>query len=1015
MIQSSQRNVGNPISTRNFLTKAAETINRQSTAILGNASWGIPFVPTFVNKNFNDDNQNDILQSFETNFGSFSKNHVEFQGNILPYIAGYSVLERGGQLNYMRLAGLDLPDFPHLKPGFLLDASYSLYLMTFQFKTKEINKNFFNFENATDIPKQYYQAIILAKNCQLSISALDNNQLSLNIFGADNETQAISADVSQKELQDKIFFAQSSNKPPRNITFDFNINSDFYWKDVLNTNIHRLNDFRYAIIHYDDIFNKINYEHTQIDNATVSLNLLSNNFKNFQEACQSATTPWFVSQGFYNNQQIDDRLSDGVNLKDRVVKLFKIHAISPGKTGNNYVIKIIPNSLTESNGWAQFHLHLLDKNTERVIRQFDNLDLNPKSSNFIGRVIGTQQIYFDTQLNRVVSSFNDYISQNPWIRVELSDDVLNMTIPEESIPTGFLGHNQIKNNLIPNLNILNKNYVTSPQFDNITSENFEFVNLLTTHAWGDNLKNIEIKKVIVNKINYKATSADILKGRKSNAELAVLEYTHKLLHLNRGINQHEYLNKFFYNNYNVDNYDDMFHLEKILLLNKHDDIKTIQYWQLARYFHSGQNLLTVKDLDEKFWSEQFENNGGLEKIFYYFTINKKGFITDNVDTISEVKRFSNINILSFNVEMTGGWDGLNLLDLDEYCINDKGLVKSQYLQELYKLGLSVIFEEVNCISDFIYLPEIFQSNVIEKAVNLAADNSKTILLLDQPFYDLNNNITYSRDYLKLDAGQNDIEFKWSDQKYVYINQNLGYDFNQTMTNWNQNYNQLSNITSFGNYMIMRLLSGIDKKINVSGKEQNLIIPAGLFALNALVIFDSVSANRKMNPIYNINISDLGDLTVIDVLDNSFNGSSLIKEKNTQLINNLNINCLYSDIKNQQTVYSFYSDKTHQFSNGNNSILSKLNVRNTLNNIKKTIKWASYSQLFSKIDSPENVTNRLNLIYTTILNNYLKNRLITNFKVKLDTTTTSKEDLLIGLVRGSIYIQFNNQEIAQVNV
>jgi len=288
-------------------------------------------------------------------------------------------------------------------------------------------------------------------------------------------------------------------------------------------------------------------------------------------------------------------------------------------------------------------------------------------------------------------------------------------------------------------------------------------------------------------------------------------------------------------------------------------------------------------------------------------------------------------------------------------------------------------------------------------------------LLDQPFYNNSNNIVYGRDFLKLDAGESELQYTWSNQKYIYLNQTLNFNNNNTINNWNQNYNQISNITSFGNYALFKLLSGIEKRINILGPEQTIITPAGLLALSALTSFDNIALKRQMNPIHNININGLGDLTIFDVLESFVNHDDLTREKYVALINNLNINVLYADRKNSQTTYTFYSDKTHQFSNSNNSILSKLNVRNTLNHIKKTIKWASYSQLFSKIDNIQNVTNRLNLIYSIILTNYQNIGLITNFKIMLDNKNTSNEDLLIGLVRGSIYVQFNNQEIAQVNV
>ena len=99
--------------------------------------------------------------------------------------------------------------------------------------------------------------------------------------------------------------------------------------------------FGYAILNYSDVFNKINFEQFDTRDITVNLTLLNdNNLKKFNEPYHIAHTPWFVSQGFYTKEQNKDRLSNGLHLKDRVLKLFKIHSINPGKLSNNIIIKI---------------------------------------------------------------------------------------------------------------------------------------------------------------------------------------------------------------------------------------------------------------------------------------------------------------------------------------------------------------------------------------------------------------------------------------------------------------------------------------------------------------------------------------------------------------------------------------------------------------------------------------------------------------------------------------------------
>ena len=191
------------------------------------------------------------------------------------------------------------------------------------------------------------------------------------------------------------------------------------------------------------------------------------------------------------------------------------------------------------------------------------------------------------------------------------------------------------------------------------------------------------------------------------------------------------------------------------------------------------------------------------------------------------------------------------------------------------------------------------------------------------------------------------------------------------------------------------------------------MPVGLLALNALVNQD---LNRKlMNPIHNLTINSLGEFQVYSIIENSLDHYHPNLLENLQLINNLNINLIHTSIKNGELVYSFLSDKTSYFDSGNNNVLTKINARNTLNDIKKKIKLASYLFLFESITSKANISNRISLAYSLILSQYVNNGLIKNFKIKLDESTTSDEDLLMGLIRGAIYLEFNNQEIVQIPV
>ena len=82
----------------------------------------------------------------------------------------------------------------------------------------------------------------------------------------------------------------------------------------------------------------------------------------------------------------------------------------------------------------------------RILQQFINLSLDPGSNRFIGKVIGDKYYYFDRNKNRILSK-GDYELKSKYIRVEISNDILNKSIDTSLIPWGFDSLLDISNNV----------------------------------------------------------------------------------------------------------------------------------------------------------------------------------------------------------------------------------------------------------------------------------------------------------------------------------------------------------------------------------------------------------------------------------------------------------------------------------------------------------------------------------------------------------------------------------------
>ena len=153
--------------------------------------------------------------------------------------------------------------------------------------------------------------------------------------------------------------------------------------------------------------------------ATSSLSILTQ--------YDNATTPWIRSQPI-----------GGVKHD-----LFKVHTLSDG-TGANTEVKVsiigISPSLDPDSDFGTFTLAVRDFNdtdtSTNVLEQYDNLNLDPNSPNFIARRIGNSVPTYVSGTGETYYE-GDYPNVSKYIRIEMSDSV----IPENAVPYGFAALN----------------------------------------------------------------------------------------------------------------------------------------------------------------------------------------------------------------------------------------------------------------------------------------------------------------------------------------------------------------------------------------------------------------------------------------------------------------------------------------------------------------------------------------------------------------------------------------------
>lgn len=149
-------------------------------------------------------------------------------------------------------------------------------------------------------------------------------------------------------------------------------------------------------------------------------------------ALTNASTPWIISQ----------QISPWNGGAATRFNLFKIHTMNDGTNTNTaYKIEISNVKLAGTvagQDWGSFTLTVrkysdTDKKVS-ILQQFNNLNLDPDSSNYIARRIGDRYNYID--FNGKILEFGDYANNSKYIRIEMN----TIPWPVSAVPYGFAAY-----------------------------------------------------------------------------------------------------------------------------------------------------------------------------------------------------------------------------------------------------------------------------------------------------------------------------------------------------------------------------------------------------------------------------------------------------------------------------------------------------------------------------------------------------------------------------------------------
>ena len=123
--------------------------------------------------------------------------------------------------------------------------------------------------------------------------------------------------------------------------------------------------------------------------------------------------------------------------------------------------------------------------------------------------------------------------------------------------------------------------------------------------------------------------------------------------------------------------------------------------------------------------------------------------------------------------------------------------------------------------------------------------------------------------------------------------------------------------------------------------------------------------------------------------------------NRELLNELydvDINPIYEPAGRQGEVYAFGQKTLLQ----EQSALDRINVRRLLIDIRRKVKKIGEQLLFEP--NRESTLERFSALVEPIMSNVQKRRGVVRYKVQIDTTTTTQNDIENNTIRGKIYLQ-----------
>lgn len=447
--------------------------------------------------------------------------------------------------------------------------------------------------------------------------------------------------------------------------------------------------------------------------------LYAPNYEGFEDRFATAKTPWFISQKFGGKPQ----------------NLFQVYSLSDGVEPNEKVkisIENIQPSTSDTNLFGTFDLivrELTDNDNKKVVlEQWRALSLDPNSPRFIANMIGDTRVFYNFDAisgKQKLSVDGNYGTRSRYIRVKMSDDVMNGETPQSALPMGFRG--------VPHL--ITSGTAPMPGFTDSAgfSSSNPFYKLIqppvpmrmnitrgvsptqTTDKalyWGIQFERVES----ATELNSSNVPNESIKSFAKYFAGYHTEWQNVVTSSNEGVPdsaENGILDADRFNN-------NMFSLENIKVV-----------------YNSTSNLADATKADQ--WV--YVRNGSIS--LDSLNLTRAMSVTDLSDPTTRT-------IAKFTVYLQGGFDGVRIFDADTYAMTNKAIVEEMnYLNRGYSSGptvsafnkaLELMEDNTEVDIQLLTLPGIRHRFITDKALRMTEARFDAMLVFDIEERDTNNTL-----------------------------------------------------------------------------------------------------------------------------------------------------------------------------------------------------------------------------------------------------------------------------------